>query len=161
LHRGLERTADVLYYVGCGVGLVVVTFVEIVWWTVIAALALEWAGVPDAGVVAVALVPLLVALVRVEDYVLEPRRARSPRTLRGSSIAVLVHHDDFGRLWDRGRDAHGDPIRVVEVVNATPDEDGSSRHYFLRVPPTVRTPQEAVAWTFGLGPREYVPVRES
>lgn len=35
------------------------------------------------------------------------------------------------------------------IVNATADPDGSYRHYFLHVPPHVRTAREAVAWTFG------------
>jgi hypothetical protein len=73
---------------------------------------------------------------------------------------MLVHQDDFGRLWEAGRTA-GEPIRMVEVVNATLEEDGSSRHHLLRVPPSVRTAREAVAWTFGLGAAEYMPARES
>jgi hypothetical protein len=87
--------------------------------------------------------------------------SRTGRGCHRSGRAALVHHDDFGRLWDAGRDGRGEPIRVLEVVNATPEADGSSRHYFLRVPPSVRTAHEAVAWTFGLGTGEYVPVRES
>ena len=43
----------------------------------------------------------------------------------------------------------GERAQVVEVVNATPEPDGSYRRYFLRVPPQVRTAREAVAWTFG------------
>ena len=40
---------------------------------------------------------------------------------------------------------------MVEVVNSTPEPDGSRKTYFLRVPPTIGTAREAVAWTFGLG----------
>ena len=32
----------------------------------------------------------------------------------------------------------------MEVIDATPGPDGDPRHYYLRVPPTVRTAREAV-----------------
>jgi hypothetical protein len=50
---------------------------------------------------------------------------------------------------------------MVEVINATPEPDGSRRTYFLAVPPTVRTAREAVAWTFGLDELDYEPSRET
>jgi hypothetical protein len=46
----------------------------------------------------------------------------------------------------------------VEVVNGTPEPDGTHKRYFLQVPPTVRTPREGVAWTYGLSERQYRPV---
>ncbi len=63
--------------------------------------------------------------------------------------ADRVAQDDFGTLWDTGVRLEGERLRVVEVVNATEEPDGSRRRYVLRVPPTVRTAREAVAWTFG------------
>jgi hypothetical protein len=50
---------------------------------------------------------------------------------------------------------------MVEVVNSTPEPDGSRKTYFLRVPPTIETAREAVAWTFGLGAVDYRPAVES
>ena len=50
---------------------------------------------------------------------------------------------------------------MVEVLNSTPEPDGTRRTYFLRVPPTMRTAREAVAWTFGLDGGEYRPAAES
>jgi len=50
---------------------------------------------------------------------------------------------------------------MVEVRNSTPEPDGSRRTYFLRVPPTMRTAREAVAWTFGLGAVDYRPAVET
>ncbi len=35
------------------------------------------------------------------------------------------------------------------------EPDGTYRHYFLQVPPDMRTPTEAVAWTYGLSPERY------
>ena len=48
--------------------------------------------------------------------------------------AQLVQEDDFGRLH-RIRFFDYEPLLMVEVVNATPDPDGSARRHFLRVPP--------------------------
>jgi hypothetical protein len=63
--------------------------------------------------------------------------------------ASLVQQDDYGKLWQTALSVDGEQLSVVEVVNSTPDRDGSHRRYFLRVPPGVRTAREAVAWSFG------------
>jgi hypothetical protein len=44
---------------------------------------------------------------------------------------------------------------AVEVENATPEADGTRRHYWLRVPSRMRTAREAVAWTYGLSAEQY------
>lgn len=87
--------------------------------------------------------------------------------------ATKVGTDDWGTLWDI-RDPV--PMRVVELVNSTPEPDGSSRRYFMRVPDTAerreadtcvscgadlaRVPQtahEAVAWQFRQDAKCYQP----
>jgi hypothetical protein len=77
--------------------------------------------------------------------------------------AVLVDRDASGSLWevDRATDWSWDRARFVEVVNSTPEPDGSRRHYFIRVPPEMRTAHEAVAWTFNLSEVEYRPLVET
>lgn len=78
--------------------------------------------------------------------------------------AELVHEDAAGRLWRRpmpGNRWGEEPVVMVEVVNSTPEPDGSHRRYFLRVPPTTRTATAAVAWTFGIEDGWYAPVRET
>ena len=72
-----------------------------------------------------------------------------------------------------------EPLVVVEVLNSTPEPDGSVHRFYLRVPPqfgnagskttvafaeggedrrsVARTPHAAIAWTFGLMPDEYRP----
>jgi hypothetical protein len=45
----------------------------------------------------------------------------------------------------------------VEVVNGTREPDGTHKHYFLRVPPTMLAAREAVAWTYGLSAEAYQP----
>ena len=88
--------------------------------------------------------------------------------------ARKVHEDEAGVLWRRGstterympsRGRHllsfTRAIAYVEVVNGTAEPDGTSKRYFLRVPPQMRTAREAVAWTYGLSEAEYVPVRRT
>jgi len=65
--------------------------------------------------------------------------------------------DATGTLW-RLNLPGDEPLVMVEVVNATPEPDDTSRIYWLRVPPTVRTAREGVAWTFGLTENEYQPL---
>jgi hypothetical protein len=72
----------------------------------------------------------------------------------GGAYRVAV--DDTGVLWrQRWR---WEAWVAVEVVNGTPEPDGSFKRYFLQVPATVRTPREAVAWTYGLAERHYRPM---
>jgi hypothetical protein len=69
--------------------------------------------------------------------------------------AHRVAEDDTGILWrQRWR---WEAWAAVEVVNGTPEPDGTHKRYFLQVPPTVRTPREGVAWTYGLSERQYRP----
>jgi uncharacterized protein DUF6745 len=65
--------------------------------------------------------------------------------------------DETGTLWaiDMGMD---ETVLMVEVVNATPEPDGSRRTYWLRVPPHTRSAREGVAWTFGLAAEAYEPL---
>jgi Domain of unknown function (DUF6745) len=72
--------------------------------------------------------------------------------------AEVVQQDDHGRLWRTTVEVDGEPFTAVEVVNSTPEPDGTYRRYFLRVPPTVRSARRAVAWTFGLRAGHYDPV---
>ncbi|MDX3383937.1 hypothetical protein PV682_21095 [Streptomyces niveiscabiei] len=76
------------------------------------------------------------------------------------SGARPVHRDQTGVLWriEMGID---EPVVMVEVVNSTPEPDGSRNVYWLRVPPGTRTAREGVAWTFGLSADAYAPLQET
>jgi hypothetical protein len=50
---------------------------------------------------------------------------------------------------------------AVEVTNSTQEPDKSWKNYILRVPPTMRTCAQAVAWSFDLSESEYQPAVES
>lgn len=68
-----------------------------------------------------------------------------------------IASDKYGTLWELP--AHGEMIVFLEVVNSTPEPDGTFAHYFLRVPPSMRIPQQAAAWTFGIDGDEWVDFR--
>jgi hypothetical protein len=93
----------------------------------------------------------------IERYGLE-------RFLKDSG-AVKLSEDECGVLYRKvftSSDSMTDePLVVVMVNNSTPEPDGSSKQYFLRVPPAVRSAREGVAWTFGLTEDEYAPEVES
>jgi hypothetical protein len=73
--------------------------------------------------------------------------------------AYRVVEDETGVLWrQRWR---WEAWAAVEVINGTPEPDGTFKRYFLQVPPTVRTPREGVAWTYGLSERQYRLVRRT
>ncbi len=82
----------------------------------------------------------------------------TPAKYIGASDAVCISRDDAGSLWVKTWQ-HWDSWAAVEVVNGSPEPDGSYRHYVLQVPPTMRTAREAVAWTYGLTEQEYARLR--
>ncbi|MGC4925382.1 DUF6745 domain-containing protein [Streptomyces cyaneofuscatus] len=76
------------------------------------------------------------------------------------SGAEPVHRDETGILWRIALDGDEDVV-MVEVVNSTPEPDGTHRTYWLRVPPATRTAKDGVAWTFGMDGAAYAPVRQT
>lgn len=76
------------------------------------------------------------------------------------SDAKPLHRDETGTLWRI--DLVGDePLVMVEVLNSTPEPDGTHRTYWLRVPPRTRTAKEGVAWTFGVEAEVYAPSQQT
>jgi hypothetical protein len=68
--------------------------------------------------------------------------------------AVRVAEDETGILWRKAWLA-SDAWAAVEVINATPEPDGTRKHFFLQVPANIQTAREAVAWTYGLRAKAY------
>lgn len=106
------------------------------------------------------------------------RIANEPATaLARSALAAFGGERDLrarGTVIDSGLDAAGQPRRLwrgerrndealvaVEVVNSTPEPDGSRTHHFLRVLPSTTRCRDAVAWTFGLAGPQYQPALET
>jgi hypothetical protein len=78
-----------------------------------------------------------------------------------SSFGSLIHQDECGILYSRPLGGRDEPLTMVRVKNSTPEPDGTYKEYFLRVPPTIKTAREAVAWTFEMDENEYKPKFES
>lgn len=60
-------------------------------------------------------------------------------------------------------DKNGDNelLRIDDIVLAYVKDSSTPRRYLLRVPPTMKTVHEAIAWTFGLRPEQYHPEIET
>jgi hypothetical protein len=71
--------------------------------------------------------------------------------------ARYVDNGSRGQLYEV--DLPGERERVARYVQVR--DVSTDRVYFLRVPPTIQTAEEAVAWTFGLARDEYDPRAES
>ncbi|MEY9854908.1 hypothetical protein ABH935_000507 [Catenulispora sp. GAS73] len=84
----------------------------------------------------------------------------TPERFLKESGATPLQEDEAGKLWrvEMGSD---EAIVMVEVVNSSPEPDGTFNIYFLRVPPDTRTAKAGVAWTFGLTEDEYQPLRQT
>ena len=70
--------------------------------------------------------------------------------------ATVIHRDDWGTLWRV--DLPGESLLVVEVVNSTPEPDGTWKRYMLGVNPSdpqCQTAIGAIAWTFQMLTKEY------
>jgi hypothetical protein len=59
------------------------------------------------------------------------------------------------RLWKSPRDVGGAPLTMVELVNSTPEPDGTPKHYWIRIPNTIRRAGSAAAWHCRLTPSEW------
>jgi hypothetical protein len=119
-----------------------------------------WRGMPIPADLASELPTLTIDRIGKEDNA-EIRRVMLEhfgydRYLRDAG-ARKMGSDETGTLWYL--DLPGDePLVMVEVINSTPEPDGTSRIYWLRVPPRTRSAREGVAWTFGLTAEEYQPL---
>lgn len=77
-----------------------------------------------------------------------------------ASGAIPIHADACGTLYRCDLDGD-EALTIVSVLNSTPEPDGSTKTYHIRVPPGMRTAREAVAWTFGLKASEYRPAMQT
>jgi hypothetical protein len=98
--------------------------------------------------------------VMIERYRLGDEIHGAGAFMRDAGGKRLDQDERFGTL--RRRDVKGDePIVILEVVNSTREPDGSFKHYWLRVPPNMKTAHEASAWTFDIEPAKYAPLIET
>lgn len=84
--------------------------------------------------------------------------------LKETGARVVHYGRDGRRLWLREQasdELQGIPLVMVELINSTPEPDGTHKHYFLRVLPHIRDADEAVASTFRLRAEDYRPQVET
>jgi hypothetical protein len=88
--------------------------------------------------------------------------------------ATVIHSDDFGILLKKEL-PDDEPIITVQVINSTPEPDGTFKKYFLRVHPECRplldggevgkaqemTALNAIASTFGMRGEEYILLKQT
>jgi hypothetical protein len=76
------------------------------------------------------------------------------------SNAKIISQDGYGTLY-RKQQVDDEALVMVKVKNSTHEHDGSFKYYFIRIPPKFgigeHSPEEAIAWTFGLSKKEYNP----
>lgn len=100
----------------------------------------------------------------IKEWNAEIRRVMVERYGLGRFIetsgAIEVQKDECGVLY-RWEFANDEPLVLVKVMNSTPEPDGTFKPYFLRVPPSMTTAREAVAWTFDMRPEEYSPSQQT
>jgi hypothetical protein len=65
------------------------------------------------------------------------------------------------RLYDIPAEIYGERVRVVLMVNASPDRDGSVRRYGETVPASICTAVEAQAWAWDLPASEYAALQRA
>lgn len=91
----------------------------------------------------------------------EVRRAVAERMgyewLLDSASAKKIATDEYGTLWRIITGVYEEDIVLVDLVNSTPEPDGSFKRYVLRVPPDQTVPRDAIGWSFGLPPGAYGP----
>jgi hypothetical protein len=79
-----------------------------------------------------------------------------------SKNTTIIHKDkQKNQILFQIKGIFEEPVSYVKVVNSTQEPDGTYKDYYLCVPPTVKTCQEAVAWTFRLEEQEYQPEQET
>lgn len=84
------------------------------------------------------------------------------RYLKEANSKLIDKHIRNGRverLWES--DFGYKKAKIIEVINATPENDGTYKHYFFQVPSRINSAAEAVASLYGLDPDEYNPTVET
>ena len=70
--------------------------------------------------------------------------------------AKILHQDGDSQLIEIGMGKHVEDIRLVKVRDST-----TKKFYLLRVPPTIWSCKQALAWTFGMEEAEYNLIKET
>jgi hypothetical protein len=83
------------------------------------------------------------------------------RVLESNNTTIIHKDKQKNQILFQIKGIFDEPVSYVKVVNSTQEPDGTYKDYYLCVPPTVKTCQQAVAWTFRLEEQEYQPEQET
>lgn len=84
------------------------------------------------------------------------------KILNSSNVKVIHRDKKKNQILFHIENIFNDPIAIVQVEDGTPNPDtGVRKKYYLTVPPTMTTCDEAVAWTFYKEKDEYHPSIET
>ena len=97
--------------------------------------------------------------VMIDRYKTGEELSGAARYIKDIKAEILDHDEQWGTLRFRHMQ-NDEPIVMLEVVNGSPEPDGTFKHYWLRVPPTISTALDAVAWTYGMSGKEYATLQE-
>lgn len=96
--------------------------------------------------------------VTADDILKAPNQELKQRALRlygYERFVSEVHMDEIHRDGDNALLRNGDIVFAYVKDSSTP------RRYLLRVPPSMTTVHDAIAWTFNMKPDEYKPLIET
>jgi hypothetical protein len=74
--------------------------------------------------------------------------------------AELVEETELGKLW-RVSVKGDEDVKIIEMVNSTPEPDGTHKKYYERVPPDMARVRQALAWQAQVEENSYSPDEES
>jgi hypothetical protein len=83
------------------------------------------------------------------------------RVLESNNTTIIHKDKQKNQILFQIKGIFDEPVSYVKVVNSTQEPDGTYKDYYLCVPPTAKTCQQAVAWTFRLEEQEYQPEQET
>lgn len=82
--------------------------------------------------------------------------------IKRAKPTVLDKDEESGAILykvDMPEDDRNEPLIAIKVIDGTAlkDKDGKEyrKEYFLRVPPTMKSCKEAIAWTFSMDVKQY------
>ena len=67
-----------------------------------------------------------------------------------------IHSEGSSQLIRMDLGKSFDPIQIIKVRDST-----TKQYYILRVPLTINTCKDAIAWTFGMTADEFNPIKET
>ena len=75
--------------------------------------------------------------------------------MRDTGQARMINEDWTGKLWHIDVPDKPNPLALSEVINGSPEPDGTYKTYYIPVPPDAPDCHSAIASTYGLTKKQY------